>query len=367
MLQAYRVASGKPAATYQRPARAPRRAEVVRARSRRPARSASRAGGCTASRGRARPSRPAVLDRYPSLARRRDRARRSARSDAFTEFDGHVPAAGAVLDPCDPARVDFADAARRAPPSVRSGTSSGAASASTRSRAAIATATSGSTRCCADRCCTISTRELMRRCRAGKRRAKLPDDHDWLRQRGEEMLARPRRRDAAAVRGSARPRDAPAPRRPGALCRGRGQRSTRRARRSASKCRSAGQTPWTTSRWRRREPVDHRPRRRLEAADRRPHRSHRSGRAGDVRDRRLQDRRLLGRRLAGHVRRRHAAAARALRSGGARAAASAMHKKAARRRRASTTSPARRASRSASAFRRRRSATSARCSATCAT
>ena len=49
-------------------------------------------------------SRPAVLGHYASLAggQRAQDARASAQ---FTEFDGHVPAAGSILDPANPTRV----------------------------------------------------------------------------------------------------------------------------------------------------------------------------------------------------------------------------------------------------------------------
>ena len=99
-------------------------------------------------------ARPLSVARTP--ARRREAARAS---DAFTEFDGHVPAAGAVARSLrNPTVVvsptQLEERGRVSVPPLPAG----AASAWTRSKPASATATSGSIRCCADRCCTISTR-----------------------------------------------------------------------------------------------------------------------------------------------------------------------------------------------------------------
>ena len=79
---------------------------------RRRARPPTAAGGCAAS------SAPAPRASTPSAARSpawrtAARPRRQRASDEFTEFDGYVPEAGVVLDPCAPGHRVFGDGAGR--------------------------------------------------------------------------------------------------------------------------------------------------------------------------------------------------------------------------------------------------------------
>lgn len=103
MLQAYRVSSGQPSATY-----ADLRAHMGPPVSCVPA-SPDRALGASrwwlhgVTRAGAG-ARDAVLAHYESLGAGA-RAEAARESTAFTEFDGYVPAAGPALDPCNPDRV----------------------------------------------------------------------------------------------------------------------------------------------------------------------------------------------------------------------------------------------------------------------
>ena len=302
MLQAYRVTSGKPSATYKdlhEHLGAPKSCVPE-----------SAAGALGESRwwlhGVAKAgerSRPAVFDAYPSLGRARPRAAARA-SDAFTEFDGHVPAAGKVLDPVASRDRDLADAARRRGRVPVPALSPAWPRRRGHRDAASATATCGSTRCCADRCFTISTRDCSgaaarttggRSCRtittgssSGSGRC-LPTSRSRCRRRPTKCAIARRACSSTTSRSLPRPRP----------------RSIRHARRSASK-----------SSFGRADAVDDEP---LAQADpviidlggglklRVAGRIDRidQSRTGDVRDRGLQDRRLLGAQLEGHVCRRH--------------------------------------------------------------
>ena len=100
LLQAYRVASGRPDATFPdlhkhlgEPASiVPKKPEDALDESRWWLEGVTRAGEA---------SRPSILERYPSLAAGIT-ARDARASSAFTEYDGYVPAAGPVLDPGQP-------------------------------------------------------------------------------------------------------------------------------------------------------------------------------------------------------------------------------------------------------------------------
>jgi ATP-dependent helicase/nuclease subunit B len=98
MLRAFRVLSGNPAASYQE-----LDAFIGPAKScvpDRPADALSASGWWLHGVTRAGAAgRAAVLRQYPSLAAG-VRAAEARASDAFTEFDGHVPEAGKALDPC---------------------------------------------------------------------------------------------------------------------------------------------------------------------------------------------------------------------------------------------------------------------------
>jgi RecB family exonuclease len=186
MLQAYRVTSGNPAATYKE-----LHAHLGVARSCVPEVAAGSPGE---SRwwlhGAARVgagARADVCRQYPSLER--GAAALAARaSNQFTEFDGHVPAAGAVLDPCRTGAVvsptqleDAAGCPFRY--FLRRGLGIEAIEAGERDRDVwIDHLLRGSL-------LHDLYAELLRRCRAEKRRVTLPGDHDWLQQRGTEMLA----------------------------------------------------------------------------------------------------------------------------------------------------------------------------------
>ena len=64
----------------------------------------------------------AVEATFAAIARGRD-AEEARDSDRFTEFDGHVPAAGSALDPCVPRQQVLGDRISRRPPSARSASS----------------------------------------------------------------------------------------------------------------------------------------------------------------------------------------------------------------------------------------------------
>ena len=159
------------------------------------------AGGCTGSRGQVKPrGRPSSIATHRCMPARPRRPQRA--SDAFTEFDGHVPAAGKLLDPCDPSRVispTQLEGAAECPfrHFLRRGLGVEAIESGDRDRDVwLDPMLRGSL-------LHDLYAQLMRRCRAGNRRAKLPDDHDWLRQQGQEMLHDLSVEHAAAVCGSA--------------------------------------------------------------------------------------------------------------------------------------------------------------------
>jgi ATP-dependent helicase/DNAse subunit B len=131
-------------------------------------------------------SRPDVFARYPSLdAGARALAARAGA--AFTEYDGHVPEAGVVLDPyrseivVSPTQLERA-AACPFKHFVERGLGVSAIESGERDRDVWL-----------DHLLRGSLlhdlyAQLLRRCRAAKRRVTVKDDGRWLRQRGEEVL-----------------------------------------------------------------------------------------------------------------------------------------------------------------------------------
>jgi ATP-dependent helicase/nuclease subunit B len=185
LLQAHRIVSGRPTATYR-----DLHEHLGSACSCVPANGAGaldpsrwwlhgvRRGGSS--------TRDAVLTAYPALAA--GVAARAAReSDHFTEFDGSVPAAGPVLDPCAPGRVvavtqleDAASCPFRY--FLRRGLGVDAIEAGERDRDMWITAL--------DRGSLLHDlyAQLLRRCRDAKRRATVSLDSDWLVARAEVAL-----------------------------------------------------------------------------------------------------------------------------------------------------------------------------------
>jgi hypothetical protein len=187
LLQVYRVTSRHPTATYQQlhehldapKSCVPESAAGALGESRWWLHGVSRAG---------ERSRPAVFKRYPSLEAGVI-AREARDSHAFTEFDGHVPAAGPVLDPCaneivvSPTQLE---GAAECPfrHFLKRGLGVDAIEAGDRDRDVwLDPLLRGSL-------LHDLYASLMRRCRTKQRRAKLPEDHDWLQQCGREMLAK---------------------------------------------------------------------------------------------------------------------------------------------------------------------------------
>ena len=131
-------------------------------------------------------SRPTVFERYPSLQAGATAAAARA-SDNFTEFDGHVPAAGKVLDPSRPAIVisptqleDAAECPFRH--FLKRGLGVDAIETGDRDRDVwLDPLQRGSL-------LHDLYAHFMRRCRDEDRRVRLPEDHDWLQERGREML-----------------------------------------------------------------------------------------------------------------------------------------------------------------------------------
>ena len=132
-------------------------------------------------------SRPAILGHYRSL-QAGAAAAEARNADKFTEFDGYVPAAGPVLDPCanelvisptqleDAAKCPFRHFLRR-------GLGVDAIESGERDRDVwIDPLMRGSL-------LHDLYAALLRRCRSDNRRVKLPEDHEWLQQRGRDVLA----------------------------------------------------------------------------------------------------------------------------------------------------------------------------------
>ncbi len=186
MLQAYRAASGDPTATYKTlhaylglPASCvPGETAIAPGESRWWLRRAAVTGQA---------ARAAVWRQYPPLGRAAD-ALAARASTGFTAFDGHVPAAGSVLDPCRPGAIvsptQLEDAA--ACPLryfLRRGLGIAAIEAGDRDRDVwIDHLLRGSL-------LHDLYARLLRRCRAGQRRVVLPDDDVWLQAQGREVLA----------------------------------------------------------------------------------------------------------------------------------------------------------------------------------
>jgi RecB family exonuclease len=186
LLQAYRVTSGNPKATYQQlhESLGSPKSAVPDAGAQASCEAAWWLRGVTQA-GEA--SRPAVFDRYRPLEAG-DAARAARESSAFTQFDGDVPAAGAVLDPCLPAKVisptqieDAASCPFRH--FLRRGLGVEAIEVGERDRDVWLDPLLRGT------LLHDLYAEFLRRCRAANRRAVLPADQIWLRTRGEQTLA----------------------------------------------------------------------------------------------------------------------------------------------------------------------------------
>jgi len=186
LLQAYRVASGKTDGTYH-----DLHEHLGTPKSCVPASAADALGQSdwwlygVARAGET--GRPDVFRAYPPLLAGA-KAHDARQSDRFTDFDGHVPAAGPVLDPCaadaivSPTQLE--DAAqcpfRRF---LRRGLGVEAIESGERDRDVWLDALlRGSL-------LHDLYADLLRRCRAANRRVKLPDDHEWLQEHGKEVLA----------------------------------------------------------------------------------------------------------------------------------------------------------------------------------
>ena len=132
--------------------------------------------------------RAGVLERFPSLAAgvQADNARASS---AFTEFDGNVPAAGPVLDPCGPDVVvsptQLEEAAKCAfRYFLRRGLKVDAIETGERDRDLwLNPLIRGSL-------LHDLYASVLRRCREARRKPSLAEDGAWLQARGEETLAR---------------------------------------------------------------------------------------------------------------------------------------------------------------------------------
>jgi ATP-dependent helicase/nuclease subunit B len=185
LLQAYRASSGRPGATYRElhehlgapKSCVPAPADNPLGESRWWLRAATDAGEA---------SRPAVLAHYASLDA--GAAAEAARdSNLFTAFDGHVPAAGAVLDPCLPDAVispTQLEGAAECPfrHFLKRGLGVDAIESGDRDRDVwLDPLLRGSL-------LHDLYAQIMRRCRGEDRRVTLPGDHEWLQARGRTML-----------------------------------------------------------------------------------------------------------------------------------------------------------------------------------
>jgi ATP-dependent helicase/nuclease subunit B len=185
MLDAFREATGNPAAPYQE-----LHAHLGEPVSCVPPTAAAAlddsrwwlhgvASGGAATRG-------AVLAAYPPLAAGVT-AQEQRASDAFTEYDGHVPEAGPVLDPCQPGRVvsptSLEDAAK-CPFRyfLKHGLGVNAIESGERDRDVwLDPLLRGSL-------LHDLYAELLRRCRAANRRVSIEDDAAWMAERGRQTL-----------------------------------------------------------------------------------------------------------------------------------------------------------------------------------
>jgi ATP-dependent helicase/nuclease subunit B len=130
--------------------------------------------------------RDAVLSCYPALAAG-EQASAARRSEQFTEYDGFVPAAGATLDPCAGDRLvsptqleDAAECPFRH--FLRRGLRVDAIETGERERDTwLDPLIRGSL-------LHDLYAEFLRRCRREQRRVRLPDDRDWLLAQGREAL-----------------------------------------------------------------------------------------------------------------------------------------------------------------------------------
>ena len=164
------------------------------------------------------------------------RLRRTAASEQFTEFDGHVPEAGKVLDPVRAGNafsVTELEKAATCPYQffLKRGLGLRPVDDGERDKDVwLDPLTRGSE-------LHDIYAALLRRCRDAGRRPDLKKDGAWLTQLAKDALDRLNRRDAARDRGDPRAREPGLPRGRRALPR-RGVRSDRRRSRSASRCRS---------------------------------------------------------------------------------------------------------------------------------
>ncbi|MEO7189428.1 MAG: PD-(D/E)XK nuclease family protein [Vicinamibacterales bacterium] len=187
MLHAWRVATGRPTATYQELHAAlgapkscvPAASDVALDPSRWWLRGAMRAGDA---------ARAAVCDRYPFMAGG-ESAAAAREASTFSAFDGHVPAAGPKLDPCrddlvisptqleDAASCPFRHFLRR-------GLGVEAIESGERDRDVwLDPLLRGSL-------LHDLYAGLLRRCRAGGRRVSVAEDLDWMQAEGQSTLSR---------------------------------------------------------------------------------------------------------------------------------------------------------------------------------
>jgi ATP-dependent helicase/nuclease subunit B len=96
VLQAYRLQQGDPTLTYEQLTKA--LGEPVSAVAANPGLATTEAGWWLAACASSTAAKPGVLAAFPALDRGR-KAEEARDSDTFTEFDGHVAAAGPALDP----------------------------------------------------------------------------------------------------------------------------------------------------------------------------------------------------------------------------------------------------------------------------
>jgi ATP-dependent helicase/nuclease subunit B len=186
MLQAFRAAHGKPTAAYSDlrehlgdpKSCVPERATDVLAESRWWLHGLVQAGAA---------GTPAVLDAYPPLAAGQRAAEARASAD-FTEFDGHVPEAGKVLDPASPARVVSPTDLEKAAGCpfkyfLERGLNVRAIESGERERDIWLNPLHKGT------LLHDAYAELMRRARREKRAVSVKKDHDWLQNYGRTQLA----------------------------------------------------------------------------------------------------------------------------------------------------------------------------------
>ncbi len=186
LLQAYRVISGQPRAKYgdlHDALGAPKSCVPESAD-----RALGEAGWWLGTQVRSGETDKAVIrDHYPSLAAAAH-AETERASDRFTEFDGHVPEAGPVLDPCAPDRVVSPTQLEKAAGCpfrhfLERGLGVHAIESGERDRDVWLDPLMRGT------LLHDLYAEFLRRCRDEQRRPRCPADHEWLLKRGTEVLA----------------------------------------------------------------------------------------------------------------------------------------------------------------------------------